>query len=240
MRAYAVTDIGRERSINQDYVYYSLEMVGNLPNLFIVADGMGGHKAGDIASRYTVETLISLIENSPESDPVSIINDAIVYVNTLLLEKAKESPDYTGMGTTLVVATICDNILKVANVGDSRLYIIGNEITQITRDHSLVEEMVSLGEIDRNEARTHSQKNIITRAIGGYETVQPEIFSIDLKERQKIFMCTDGMTNMVEDSQILRIVKNSGSNIEAAVENLVEAANENGGKDNISAMIIEP
>lgn len=239
MRAYAVTDIGRERSVNQDYIFYSLNNVGNLPNLFVVADGMGGHKAGDMASRYTVDTLVSLIEKSTEKNSISIISNAIVKVNSMLIDKAKESSDYEGMGTTLVVATVCGDVLKVANVGDSRLYIVGNEIIQITRDHSLVEEMVSLGQIDRDEARIHSKKNIITRAIGGYETVEPEIFSIDLKDNQKIFMCTDGMTNMVEDNQILRIIKSSG-NIEQAVDTLIKTANKNGGKDNISAMIIEP
>lgn len=239
MKACAATDVGLERAVNQDYVYYSLTKTGNLPNLFIVADGMGGHKAGDIASRYTVDTFVSLVKASCEKDPVSIINNAVTAVNEKLLEKAEESVDYKGMGTTLVVATICNHILKVANVGDSRLYIIGNDITQITRDHSLVEEMVSLGEIDRSEARTHTQKNIITRAIGGYEDVEAEMFSVDLKQGDRIVMCSDGLSNMVEDSEILRIVKDS-TDIETAVADLICAANENGGRDNISVMIIEP
>lgn len=239
MKACAATDVGLERAVNQDYVYYSLTNTGNLPNLFIVADGMGGHKAGDIASRYTVDTFVSLVKASCEKDPVSIINNAVTAVNEKLLEKAEESVDYKGMGTTLVVATICNHILKVANVGDSRLYIIGNDITQITRDHSLVEEMVSLGEIDRSEARTHTQKNIITRAIGGYEDVEAEMFSVDLKQGDRIVMCSDGLSNMVEDSEILKIVKDS-TDIETAVADLICAANENGGRDNISVMIIEP
>lgn len=239
MKASAATDVGLERTVNQDYVYYSLTEVGSLPNLFIVADGMGGHKAGDIASRYTVETFISLVKETGGKDPVSVINNAVTAVNARLLEKAKESADYEGMGTTLVVATIYDHMLKVANVGDSRLYVVGNDITQITRDHSLVEEMVSLGEIDRSEARTHTQKNIITRAIGGYEAVEAEMFSVDLKPGDRVILCSDGLSNMVEDTDILRIVKNS-TDIETAVTALVHAANENGGRDNISVMIIEP
>ena len=151
MKVQAVTDVGRERSVNQDYVYYSLTETGSLPNLFLVADGMGGHKAGDMASRYTVETFVSLVQDSTLKDPVSIINNAVTQVNRRLLQKAAESENYEGMGTTLVAATVYDNILRVANVGDSRLYILGNEITQITRDHSLVEEMVSMGEINREQ-----------------------------------------------------------------------------------------
>ena len=181
MKVQAVTDVGRERSVNQDYVYYSLTETGSLPNLFLVADGMGGHKAGDMASRYTVETFVSLVQDSTLKDPVSIINNAVTQVNRRLLQKAAESENYEGMGTTLVAATVYDNILRVANVGDSRLYILGNEITQITRDHSLVEEMVSMGEINREQARNHEKKNIITRAIGGYDTVEAEMFSVDLK-----------------------------------------------------------
>ena len=232
MKVQAVTDVGRERSVNQDYVYYSLTETGSLPNLFLVADGMGGHKAGDMASRYTVETFVSLVQDS-------IINNAVTQVNRRLLQKAAESENYEGMGTTLVAATVYDNILRVANVGDSRLYILGNEITQITRDHSLVEEMVSMGEINREQARNHEKKNIITRAIGGYDTVEAEMFSVDLKPNDCILMCTDGLSNMVEDADILKIVK-SAPDIETAAKNLVAAANANGGKDNITVMIIEP
>lgn len=239
MKVQAVTDVGRERSVNQDYIYYSLTEIGSLPNLFLVADGMGGHKAGDMASRYTVETFVSLVKESIEKDPISIINYAVTKVNEMLLDKAKQSVDYEGMGTTLVVATIYNQVLKVANVGDSRLYIIGNDIMQITRDHSLVEEMVALGEINREQARHHEKKNIITRAIGGYKTVEAEMFSVDLKPDDKILICSDGLSNMVEDSEILKTVRMSGD-IDIAAKRLVELANENGGKDNITVMIIEP
>lgn len=239
MKAYAATNVGLERSINQDYIYYSLEKCGCLPNLFVVADGMGGHKAGDIASRFTVENLVTLIRQSEEKDLISIINNAITEVNEKLLDKARESADYDGMGTTLVVATIYDGLLTVANVGDSRLYIVNDDITQITRDHSLVEEMVSLGKIDRKAARTHEKKNYITRAIGGEKNVEAEMFSVDLKQADKVVMCSDGLSNMVEDKDILNIIKHSDS-LEEAVEGLIKTANDNGGKDNISVIIIEP
>ncbi len=239
MKAFAATDVGVERKINQDCVYYSLTEVGPLPNLFIVADGMGGHKAGDFASRYTVDNFVSRVRESSGKDTVDIIDDAVTWVNTALLEKAGESPDYTGMGTTLVVATVIDNMLKVANVGDSRLYIVGKDIRQITRDHSLVEEMVSLGEIDRKAARTHKRKNIITRAIGGDAKVEAEMFCVELKPGDKILMCSDGLSNMIEDEDIFKIIKDSPE-IEEAAERLIDTANENGGKDNISVILIEP
>ena len=159
-------------------------------------------------------------------------------VNTLLIKKAGESEDYQGMGTTLVIASIFGNVLRVANVGDSRLYVIDDEITQITRDHSLVEEMVLAGQLSRSEARTHAKKNVITRAIGGEEQVEPEMFSVDLKENSKILMCSDGLTNMLEDDEIMRIVKNS-PDIEEAAAVLIDRANANGGKDNISVVIVE-
>ena len=239
MKAFAATDVGVERKINQDCVYYSLTEVGPLPNLFIVADGMGGHKAGDFASRYTVDNFVSKVRESSGKDTVDIIDDAVTWVNTALLEKAGESPDYTGMGTTLVVATVIDNMLKVANVGDSRLYIIGKDIRQITRDHSLVEEMVSLGEIDRKAARTHKRKNIITRAIGGDAKVEAEMFCVELQPGDKILMCSDGLSNMIEDEDIFKIIKDSPE-IEEAAKRLIDTANENGGKDNISVILIEP
>ncbi len=238
MRAYAITDTGIVRNINQDYIYYSLESIGCLPNLFIVADGMGGHKAGDIASRYTVQGIVEKISTSAGKEPISVINTAIEQVNKEIVNKAKESEDFTGMGTTLVVSTIIDGSLKVANVGDSRLYIINNDIIQITRDHSLVEEMVSMGKLDREAARTHKRKNVITRAIGGEAQVEAEMFSVELKPLDIVLMCSDGLSNMIEDSEIYKIVKNS-ANLQEAVLTLVNTANHNGGKDNISVILIQ-
>ena len=239
MKVQAVTDVGRERSVNQDYVYYSLTETGSLPNLFLVADGMGGHKAGDMASRYTVETFVSLVQDSTLKDPVSIINNAVTQVNRRLLQKAAESEDYEGMGTTLVAATVYDNILRVANVGDSRLYILGNEITQITRDHSLVEEMVRLGEVRKEDAKDHPDKNIITRAVGVLPEVTADFFEISLKPGDEILMCSDGLTNMIEDDEIRHIVLGQRDIVEKA-EKLIETANRNGGKDNIAVVLVEP
>lgn len=238
MKAVAMTDIGKKRKTNQDFVYTSMTPIGILPNLFIVADGMGGHKAGDTASRFTVETLVKLLKLDVTEDAVTTVEKAIIKVNELLLEKAQESEDYTGMGTTLCLASIIDDTLLVANVGDSRLYVIDEDIRQITRDHSLVEEMVLAGEINKEEARNHERKNVITRAIGGTNTVEPDLFRIDLKKNDRVLLCSDGLTNMIEDSEIADVIKNE-SDINNAAKKLIDKANKNGGSDNISVVIIK-
>ena len=238
MKAFAATDVGKVREVNQDCVFSSIGPVGCLPNLFIVADGMGGHKAGDIASRLTVDSVVDKLSKVNSKDYISVITDTIIKVNKEVIDKAAESQDYAGMGTTLVVATVFDNILKVANVGDSRLYVIGEDIIQITRDHSLVEEMVTNGQLDRADARVDKRKNIITRAIGGESKVEAEMFSVELKPEDKILMCSDGLSNMVDDAEILEII-NREPDIEKAARMLIDAANENGGKDNISVVIVE-
>lgn len=212
--------------------------VGALPNLFIVADGMGGHKAGDYASREATKTIVESIKNSEESSPIRLIRTAVELANKKLLEKARESEDYAGMGTTMVVATIIDGCLYVANVGDSRLYIINDEITQVTKDHSLVEEMVRMGGIDEETAKYHPKKNVITRAVGGAEEIEIDFFEIKLIPGDIILMCSDGLTNMLDDEEIKLIIEKQRDVIEKA-EELVKEANANGGRDNITVTIIE-
>ena len=174
MESYCQTDVGLKRNNNQDFVYASDQMVGALSCLWIVADGMGGHAAGDIASRLCVETMIDTISNSKQEGPVRILAEAIRSANEVVCEKARSTPDLEGMGTTVVAATVDEGCLYIANVGDSRLYLIDDErIEQITHDHSLVEEMVRAGRIRADQARNHPKKNIITRAIG--EEGVPEI-----------------------------------------------------------------
>lgn len=238
MRAYSATDVGRVRKMNQDCVFCSTEPVGNLPNLFVIADGMGGHKAGDLASRLTVETIVDMVESMDELDPITLMGKAIHRANEVVLGKARESEEFNGMGTTVVVACVKDEMLYVANVGDSRLYVINKEITQVTRDHSLVEELVSLGQLERKDARTSKNKNIITRAIGGMKVVMADYFDIRLKSRDVILMCTDGLTNMVEDEEILSIVR-SKEPVEERAKKLIESANQHGGKDNIGVILVE-
>lgn len=239
LRSYATTDIGRKRQLNQDFIYLSEVPVGNLPNVFVVADGMGGHNAGDYASRYAVETLVEEIELSFEKNPVKILGRAIDRANRMIRQRAREDISYSGMGTTMVIATFIGRYLEVANVGDSRLYVISDRIRQITQDHSLVEEMVRMGGIDRASARNHPDKNIITRAIGARDYVEADFFNLELHTGDMVLLCSDGLTNMVDDETIFRILKCGGS-LEDRVEELVRVANQNGGKDNISVIVIEP
>ena len=238
MKAYAKTDIGSKRTMNQDSVYCNENSVGSFQNLFIVADGMGGHKAGDYASRLCVEKMVDSIKKSKSVTPVTILEEAVTGANTDVLAEAKTNVEYEGMGTTMVACTLQENTLYIANIGDSRLYIINDDIKQITKDHSWVEEMVKKGEITESQARMHPQKNIITRALGIDETVHADYFEVDVRPDDKILMCSDGLTNMVEDDDIEYIVRHSSS-IEKAVENLVAKANENGGKDNITVILVQ-
>ena len=239
LRSYALTDIGRRRQLNQDFIYTSETPVGNLPNLFIVADGMGGHKAGDYASVLAVETVVEDISASFEKNPVRIMEHAITRANTHLRERASEDFSLNGMGTTMVAATCMGRFLQVANVGDSRLYVVGDEIVQITEDHSLVEEMVRMGGIGREEARNHPDKNIITRAVGAKDDVEVDFFDWELQTGDMVLLCSDGLTNMVDDETICQILKGGGS-LRDRVEKLVQTANLNGGRDNISVIVIEP
>ena len=234
------TDTGQKRKVNQDYVYTSENPVGNLPNLFIVADGMGGHKAGEYASKHTVETIVGETNLSTERNAVRVISKAVRVANRKIRKKALSDDNYFGMGTTLVVATIDDNGLTVANVGDSRLYIIrGDEINQITIDHSLVEEMVQMGELERKKARNHPDKNIITRAIGVMDEVDVDFFEVDdVMAGDVILMCSDGLSNMLEDAEILGMIQSGGTLADRA-KRLVAAANMNGGRDNIAVVLVE-
>ena len=239
MKTFSITDTGITRDMNQDYYFSSDTPVGNLPNLYIVADGMGGHKAGDYASRYTIERIVASVMRSGLQEPVAILKGAIRKANELLVDESKEDESKRGMGTTVVIATIMEDKMIVANVGDSRLYVVGSSMRQVTRDHSLVNEMVRLGEINAAEARIHPDKNIITRAIGASATVEADFFEVDLEKDSQILMCTDGLTNMVRDEEIFRIM-NGEETLEEKAEILVRTANANGGRDNITVMIIKP
>jgi protein phosphatase len=182
--------------------------------------------------------MVDYIEKAEEKRPIPLLSMAIHQANDVVMEKAREDRALEGMGTTVVAATIRDGYLYVANVGDSRLYLIDQEIEQITRDHSLVEEMIRMGELQRKDARSHPDRNVITRAVGVNTPVKIDFFDMKLEEGDRILLCSDGLTNMVEDGEILRIVRKSGSPKEAAVR-LVDEANKNGGRDNISVVLAE-
>ena len=239
MKACALTDTGRVRTANQDYVYASVEPVGSLPNLFVVADGMGGHQAGDYASRYIVENLVSYLQYTENSQIVPLLREAILKVNTMLYHEAKEKPEFSGMGTTLVAAVADENTLYVANVGDSRLYLVRDRIRQVTKDHSYVEELVSLGRLERGSKDYKDKKNILTRAVGTEDKLLVDFFEVGLEPGDFILMCSDGLSNMLEDVEMEEIV-GSDLELEEKAEKLITVANDNGGKDNIAVVLVDP
>lgn len=238
MESYGMTHIGQKRSINQDYIYYSDQPVGKLPNLYIVADGMGGHKAGDKASSFAVERFVELASQIGKEEPVCVMKDAMEQVNRELYELAGSQAEYDGMGTTFVAVTICENEINVMNIGDSRMYFWDGKLKQITKDHSLVEELVRNGELTREEARNHPRKNVITRAVGVEESIKIDFFQLEWEPGNRILLCSDGLSNMLSDEEIGTII---GQKMELSqiVERCMERANEEGGLDNIAVVVAE-
>ncbi len=237
IEAFSISDVGKKRQINQDCVDISVKPIGNLPNLFLLADGMGGHKAGDYASRYTIDTIKKEVNVSPETNPVHIFAQAIEYANTHLYEKSIHNINFQGMGTTLVAATCLDGKLSVANIGDSRLYLVRqNKMVQVTRDHSYVAELMQKGGLDRETAKNHPKKNFITRAVGAFERANPDFFYVETKPGDVILICSDGLSNMLTDEEILTIIYQE-EDLEFTCSKLVQAANDKGGYDNVSVIL---
>lgn len=240
MQAYAMTDIGLQRNMNQDFLYSSTEPLGSLDNLFLLADGMGGHNAGDFASRFLVEQLVLFcgVEHR-NKDIHGILKEGIRRVNWELYKATKRKQELHGAGTTLVAATIKDDVLYVANIGDSRLYLLREELEQVTKDHSYVEEMVALGKLRRGSKYYMQKRNVITRAVGIDAEVDMDLFAMKLRPGDMILMCSDGLSNMVDEFEMEYILR-AEDGLQQKAESLVEAANRSGGSDNISVILIEP
>lgn len=238
MLSFGKTDIGKKRSMNQDNLFFSDEPVGTLPNLYIVADGMGGHKAGDYASSYAVFRFVEFVKRCEDTNPITVMKKGIQTVNEGIRTASQEREELSGMGTTFVCAVIVENRLFVSNIGDSRLYILDKDnIRQITLDHSLVEELIRTGQLNPLKVRNHPEKNIITRALGVNEEAVPDFFELELHMDERILMCSDGLSNMVEDDELLNIIMEA-EKPKAAVERLIDRANYYGGKDNIAALVV--
>lgn len=237
MKSSGRTDTGSKRSSNQDSIFFSDKPIGALSNLYIVADGMGGHKAGDLASKMAIDITVDFIKKSTLENPIAVLKRAMIFANNEIYKVASEDPELGGMGTTMVAAVIQENKLYVANVGDSRLYVIGDDIKQITMDHSLVEELIRNGELERKKGRNHPEKNIITKAMGSKDEVIPDFFEIDINSDDKILLCSDGLSNMVEDDEIRDIIVDN-TNLEQITSALIDRANYYGGSDNISVVVI--
>ena len=238
MRSCGKTDVGQKRNTNQDYLFCSNEPIGAFPNLYIVADGMGGHKAGDHASHFAVERFVQLAGQTKQTNPVTLLRTLLDWVNDEVLQEAKSDDRYKGMGTTFVAITIINGKGYIVNVGDSRLYLIHNQqIRQVTLDHSLVEELVRSGELTPQEARRHPRKNIITRAVGVSEELLPDFFEVEVQPGDRILLCSDGLSNMIDDKELGEIVS-SDRDLDSTVKYLIDKANYYGGYDNIAAVVV--
>lgn len=240
MRAFAKTDVGKARDMNQDYYYISGPE--EPLKIYILADGMGGYNGGEIASKLATTTALSYIQSNFENTPkerediLKLVKSAMEYANMVVYEKSKEQKDLDGMGTTLEVCLIYNNKLYIGHVGDSRIYRLRGEFfRKLTHDHSYVQKLVKDGTITQEEADHHPKKNMLMKALGCTAFVEPDVTVKGFIKDDIILICSDGLTNMVEEQEIYNILKKEGT---LAAEKLVEKANENGGYDNITAIVI--
>lgn len=227
------TDVGKKRDNNQDAI-----KVREDEKLYIVADGMGGHQAGEVASSITVETIEEFLVNIERfSEPQAWIEAAIKEANKRVYLKSLEGSEFRGMGTTCSLVYCIEDQLHIGHVGDSRIYVIDENIEQITADHTLVEDLVLVGEITKAEAKVHPKRHVITRAIGTDPVVDVDYNQYSMSGVQKVLLCSDGLTEKVNDQEILTIINTH--TIEEAVNQLVQLANDRGGSDNISVILLD-
>ena len=235
------TDIGRKRKTNQDSIYLDSEY-----NFFAVADGMGGHNGGDIASQISVDFMPTFLKNNKNLEPQSLMKNMIQNINKAILKKAEENPELHGMGTTIAAFMFSGPQLVIGNVGDSRVYLVNNNnIYQLTRDHSFVQEKLNLGIYSREEAAKDPQKNVLVRSVGFEADLQVDIFHYRICKNDIFLICSDGLHGKVSDADILQIIQKHISDsssckqgeVEKAVNELIQQANENGGQDNISVIL---
>jgi protein phosphatase len=231
-----LSDIGKVRKLNEDYLGCHEDLD---KKIYVVADGMGGHNAGEIASKLAVETTIEYINSiCCIEDLESVLKEAIEFSNKRIYEFSKKNLSLNGMGTTITASLIRGNKMVVANVGDSRCYIIkNNQLHQVTKDHSLVQELVDNGTITSEEAFTHPNKNIITRALGTSSSVNVDTYVLDTMDITKVILCTDGLSNSLTNEEMFEIVQNNTSI--SSCQKLVDISNEKGGRDNITVIIFE-
>ena len=238
LKASAQTDVGKTRSVNQDRVYVSVEAVGPLANLFIVADGMGGHKGGEIASQVAIEHFCAYVRDcdyTPDDEILDLMTSAIRVANIGVLSRATGDDELSGMGTTFTACTVFGGKYYIVHIGDSRAYKITAEvIVQLTHDHSFVNEMVRAGQLTQDEARDHPKRNVLTRVLGINEEMSADGYVFEAEPGSVILLCSDGLFNMIQEEEIKHIVNTSD---EPALP-LVETANEKGGTDNISVIVI--
>lgn len=242
VKAYAKSDVGKAREINQDSYYITDNSFSEI-QIFILADGMGGCNAGEVASKMAVNCARSYIENNIKDTPkdkeslIQLIGSSMEYANMVIYEKSLENKEYEGMGTTLEVCLIYGNRAYIGHVGDSRIYRIRKDIIRkLTQDHSYVQKLVQEGTITKEEAEVHPKKNMLMKALGCNAFVEPDVMVRGFMKEDTLVMCSDGLTNMVKLQDIFEKVK---ENFEIAPKELIELANKNGGLDNITIITIK-
>ena len=243
-----ISDVGRKRKSNEDNYCADDEQ-----GLYVVADGMGGHAAGEVASEVAVETIEKFIQMTSDSQdatwPYGLdeklsfngnrLKTSIRFANKRVLERTREQAEYEGMATTVVATLINDDQADIAHVGDSRLYLIRQgQMQRLTDDHSWVNEQVLSGVMDVDQARTHPLRNVVTRALGGKEELEVDVQTLQLQSMDLLLLCSDGLTSMLDDGQILEIILADVHDKKRALSGLVEAANESGGEDNTTAILL--
>lgn len=247
LHAFGLSDIGRKRGRNEDSYLVSPEL-----KLYVVADGMGGHSGGEFASRFAVNTIEEVIQSmntDPEATVISGVNSdeadfgdrlkyAIQVASQKIYDQAMFDQELRGMGTTVAAILVEKNRVCIANVGDSRVYLLRNgTIKQVTQDHSLVSEQMRAGIISENDAKKHKFKNIITRSVGYQEEVEIDLIYMDLASDDGLLLCSDGLTNQLDDPVILDVATRHAGDIEGACRELIQKANDKGGDDNITVVI---
>jgi len=245
MYAVGLTDIGKTREKNEDAIFVSTEPIGPLPNLFIVADGMGGHNAGEVASEKAVDVVVYNIKKYPlpdillEEDYLDLLVSAIHDANRKICGVADVEQALSGMGTTFTACVIAGDKIYIAHVGDSRAYAVKSRtIKQLTNDHTYINEMVKAGELTKEEAEEHPNRHMLTRVLGMHNGFEVDGFIQPLGDTVAVLLCSDGLSNMLEDKQIRRIVNGEGL-VEHRTQTLIDEANLHGGVDNISAVLID-
>lgn len=239
MQIFSKTDRGRVRTDNQD-AYFAGKITDDAV-FAVVCDGMGGANAGNVASELAVRHISEYVIRSYRdgmdmTDTEKTLKNAIVSANISLYDKAVNNAELAGMGTTAVAAFVKDGTAVIAHVGDSRIYLVNGEIKQLTRDHSVVQSLIESGKITPEDAKVHPRKNVITRALGAEENVAVDSDCLNLSNGDTLLLCSDGLTNFLDDKDILTVFQNN--DISAVAERLVEEANKNGGGDNITVVTV--
>lgn len=239
MRIFAKTDKGKVRSINQDA--FAANILSGGAALAVVCDGMGGASAGDIASKTAVDIISQYVLNAynpsmTSDDIIRLLDNAIASANLEVFTLSQKNEALSGMGTTAVAAIVREAQAVICNVGDSRAYLVNDNLCQITRDHSIVQTLVESGKLSPEEARVHPEKNVITRALGVEENILTDSYVIDICENDMLLLCTDGLSNYADSESILRIVKDNA--LDKITDLLINKANAGGGRDNITAAVV--